>query len=694
MESSLHTDHSSRDGVEEQKLIPFDIETVGDIKTGSHIMHLGSEMMIKDIEEAGDKVVQLQKWPSTLSLKNDVFENYKTRMAREGLEFELPVNSVLRATEFKPFQKKFCCPIRCGKTLKTNPQMRGFWFATVSFFLAFLGWFSMAPLMVVIREDIGICDNQAEVDAGTDECVCKASCKNTIGNLKIASLCSTVIMRLLLGGLLEKFGPRKVQCTLLFCGAFFVAITSLMKTVAHMIVIGILTGTIGAAFVTNQFWMALLFSPEILGLVNGTAGGWGNLGGGVAQNWRTAFLFPAGILLLCAFLMLFYSQDTPMGPIVVERDLKKKKTSPKDYLECISDYRVCILATQYGASFGAELIMNWELATHFHDYFGMSVTSAGWLSSGFGAMNLFARSLGGSLSDKMNRRMGLRGRLLVQFVLLFCEGVCLLTFGFMSLEMKWERAFIVMVCFSIFTQGAEGSTFSIVPYVLPENIGIVSAITGAGGNLFAALVQAAFYKNISDYLLPFKLHAIFVIFGAFLTFFTSFDLQGSLLFKPLLSKYCKEGMFTYVLEWELQFDSTYRVIGSYISPKYKKILFKKGKQDTYVNAAKQSSVEYGEGLLGGIGESRISCIVHKISDMLVGEAQLGACMDEIKTVLFFPSADGKRVIEVGGATRYELVDGVSVRDIESILSGKGNGKDLKSGLREVVSSPVNHSESK
>jgi len=51
MESSLHTDHSSCAGDEETKLIhPFDIETVGEetssnlvpIKTGSHIIHLGS----------------------------------------------------------------------------------------------------------------------------------------------------------------------------------------------------------------------------------------------------------------------------------------------------------------------------------------------------------------------------------------------------------------------------------------------------------------------------------------------------------------------------------------------------------------------------------------------------------------------------------------------------------------------------
>jgi len=621
-------------------------------------------------------------------------------MQREGLEFDIAVNSVLRATEFRPFQKKICCPVRCGRNLKTDPHMRGFWFATVSFFLAFFCCFSMAPLMVVIREDIGVCDNQADVDAGTAECICQGTCKDTIGNIKIASLCSTVIVRLLLGGLLERFGPRKVQCTLLFCGSIFVAAASSIRGVSDTIIVGIFLGTIGAAFITTQFWMALLFSPEILGLVNGTAGGWGNLGGGVANmvmplfyewtgNWRTAFLIPAGILLLFTIMMFFCSQDTPMGQIVVQRDLKKETSSPRDYIKCISDYRVCILIIQYGACCGAELIMNWELATHFHDYFGMSVTNAGRLSSAFGAMNLFAMSLGGSLSDKLNISMGLRGRLLVQFLILFCEGICLLMFGFMSRDLRWERAFFVMVCLSIFIHAGEGSTFSIVPYVLPENIAIVSAMTGAGGNLFAAVIQAVCYKSIPDYLLPYKLHAIFVFFGAFLTLFISFDLQGSLLFRPKLAKYCNESMFTYVLEWELQFDSTYHVIGSYISPTYLRVLSKMGKEEQYVKAAKLVSVEYGEGLLGGIGETRRSCIVHYISNNLAGDTKRGANADELKTVLFFPSTDGKKVIEIGGSTVYELAEGVTLGEIESIITGKCKTKDLKACLREVIVTAVN-----
>jgi len=684
-------DTSQDNAGEHSRAQPFTLETIGKEKSDNNlpwwsennVIYLGS---VDETQKTVGDIGALQKWPSPLSLKNVEFENYKREMEEKGLKFELPTNSLLRATEFKPFW--LCCLMRCGKTLKTGPHNRGFWFATVSFFLAFFGWFSMAPVLVLIREDIGICDNQAEVDGGTASCICKESCRNTIGKLKIVSLCSNVIARLLLAWLVEIFGPRNVQCTLLVLGSMFVGSVSLIGTGSNMIAAGILTGTIGAAFIPNQFWMALLFGPGILGLVSCTAAGWGNLGGGVAnmlmpqfyewtKNWRTAFVIPAAFLLLWAFLMFFYSQDTPMGKMVVERDLKKKQTSPIDFLICLLDYRVCILAIQYGACFGAELIMNWELATHFYDYFDMSVTNAGWLSSGFGVMNIFAPSLGGLLSDKLNIKMGLRGRLLVQFILLFCQGVCLLVFGFMS---NWEGALFVMLCLSIFSLGAAGSTFSLVPYVVPENIGIVSAIIGAGGNLFAALTQAVFYMNISDDLLPFRLHSTFVFVGAFLTFLISFELQGSLFSKPSLANYCHENIFTYVLQWELQFDSSYRVIGTYVSPNY---LLTDDNQEHYVGTRKQLGVEYGEGVVGAIGECRRSCMVPQISDVLAGESQVGATKDSINTVLFFPTANGKRVIEVGGSTTYELAEGGSLRQIELILTGKDETKDLRACLREV-----------
>jgi len=49
------------------------------------------------------------------------------------------------------------------------------------------------------------------------------------------------------------------------------------------------------------------------------------------------------------------------------------------------------------------------------------------------------------------------------------------------------KAFIVILFFSFFTLAAEGSTFSIAPYVQQKNLGIVSAIIVAGGYLFAMI---------------------------------------------------------------------------------------------------------------------------------------------------------------------------------------------------------------
>merc|ERR1712054_621420 len=51
------------------------------------------------------------------------------------------------------------------------------------------------------------------------------------------------------------------------------------------------------------------------------------------------------------------------------------------------------------------------------------------IASIFGWMNLFARGLGGALSDKMNAKMGMRGRLWAQTILLFCEGALVLVFA-------------------------------------------------------------------------------------------------------------------------------------------------------------------------------------------------------------------------------------------------------------------------
>merc|ERR1719263_2180815 len=196
---------------------------------------------------------------------------------------------------------------------------------------------------------------------------------------------------------------------------------------------------------------------------------------------------------------------------------KKKDASMWDYVECLKDPRVVIMIFQYSACFGTELAMNNQLATHFRTYFQMKASSAAALASSFGGMNLFARSLGGIFSDVLFRTMGFNGRIWAQFIALFFEAVFLFAFGCVDNSQPWYVALIVLICFSTFVQMAEGPSYGIVPFMNRKQMACVSALVGAGGNLGAVIAGKAFYAPIDDELLPFKIHAAYVMFWAVLS---------------------------------------------------------------------------------------------------------------------------------------------------------------------------------
>ena len=64
---------------------------------------------------------------------------------------------------------------------------------------------------------------------------------------------------------------------------------------------------------------------------------------------------------------------------------------------------------------------------------------------------------------------------------------------------------------------AEGTSYGIVPFMNKQQLAVVSALVGAGGNLGAVIAGFCFYKPIEDELLPFKVHAVYVMFWALLS---------------------------------------------------------------------------------------------------------------------------------------------------------------------------------
>jgi len=476
------------------------------------------------------------------------------------VEFEVPVDDQQKCTEFRPFKMLGgVVPVpHCGRRRSTNPHMRAFWAATLAFTLAFIGWFAFAPLLTVVRVDIGLCDNDAELQLldeseRVEACVCKKDCKSQIGSANIAAVSFDVVTRFLMGSVIERFGPRNADCLLLTWGAIVVAASSAVVSAPGLIAARFFVSCLGSTFVVNQFWNSIMFNRSVVGTANATAGGWGNLGGGLTQvlmpliyrffngaiglslsaSWRASMFVPATIYVFLASWIFMFSQDTTTGKFDVAILGKTQRAGPLQYVKVCTDYRVFLMIFQYSACFGCELVMNNVLATHFHDNFGIDLVAAGALALSFGAMNLFARSLGGIASDWANARWQMQGRLWTHFISLFGQAVFLFAFGCVSKgNGGWPLALAMLVIFAIFVNMAEGTSYGIVPYMIPQELALVSAVVGAGGTLGAVIATWSFYKYIEDTLLPFKLHAAYVMFWALTVPLMRWEHLGSMFSRP------------------------------------------------------------------------------------------------------------------------------------------------------------------
>ena len=278
-----------------------------------------------------------------------------------------------------------------------------------------------------------------------------------------------------------------------------------------------------------------MFAKEVVGTANGIVAGWGNLGAGVSQlimgsilfplfklfydgdaskAWRTVFIVPAVIGFVTGIVIYRISDDAPKGNY---NELKKHGNMPE--VSTIFSFRkgcwnrnTWLLFIQYAACFGVEITMNNATALYFREEFGQTTESAAAIASIFGWMNLFARGAGGFLSDKASERMGMRGRILAQTVILTIEGILVLVFAQTA---TLNSAIVAMIFFSIFVQAAEGTSFGIVPYIDPPHTGSVSGIIGAGGNVGAVAFGMAFREL--DYASAFLIMGISILVSALLS---------------------------------------------------------------------------------------------------------------------------------------------------------------------------------
>jgi NNP family nitrate/nitrite transporter-like MFS transporter len=371
----------------------------------------------------------------------------------------------------------------------STAPMRAFHLTWMAFFVCFFAWFACAPLMPVIKGEFGLSIAQ-------------------IANINIAAVAITILVRLIVGPMCDHFGPRKTYTGLLLLGAIPVLGVALSQSYESFLLFRLGIGAVGASFVITQYHTSVMFAPNVVGTANAAAAGWGNTGGGAAQalmpllmaavimlgvsetlGWRVALMVPGVMMLVMAGLYYRYTQDCPQGNYAEMRAAGipiegGKKGGWASFKAASANYRVWLLFITYGACFGIEIFIHNIAAVYYVDHFGLSLGAAGMAAGSFGLLALFARALGGWLSDRGASRGNLNSRVTLLFVMMIGEGLGLLWFANAG---SVAYAVIAMLCFGLFTHMACGATYALVPFIDGKALGGVAGIIGAGGNVGAVL---------------------------------------------------------------------------------------------------------------------------------------------------------------------------------------------------------------
>merc|ERR1711959_827240 len=320
----------------------------------------------------------------------------------------------------------------------SQPHMRTFHASWMGFFATFFSTFAPAPLAAYLKREDTLALTALD-----------------IGNGNIASVAVTIIFRVLVGVVCDILGARRGLAFLLFLACPGIVGMMFVQSGNAFVAMRAVIGCGLATFVCCQVWCSQQFSKNVVGAANATAAGWGNLGGGITNAltpvvfnimmaitsrnidlaWRLTFLLPLAMHLV-TLLIVLSGRDLPDGQFKeLEQSGAKQKGDSSIVLKVgFSNINAWLMTVAYGMCFGIELTMNNVGALFFHSYFGMSITVAGAIASIWGATNLFARSIGGFVSDYMNKHYGVRGRLWANWFVQTLEGslcviLALLTLG-------------------------------------------------------------------------------------------------------------------------------------------------------------------------------------------------------------------------------------------------------------------------
>lgn len=178
----------------------------------------------------------------------------------------------------------------------------------IAFFITFLAWFNHAPLMASIRETFGLSDQEVKI-------------------ILILNVALTIPARIIIGMLVDKFGPRSVYAFLLATTGVLCLFFGLAQDFQTLAIARFLMGFVGAGFVIGIRLVGEWFPAKTVGVAEGVYGGWGNFGSAAAamllplialwvggnDGWRYAVIFSGLIAFVYAFIFYAQIRNTPEG---------------------------------------------------------------------------------------------------------------------------------------------------------------------------------------------------------------------------------------------------------------------------------------------------------------------------------------------------------------------------------------------
>ncbi|EPQ25980.1 uncharacterized protein PFL1_06435 [Pseudozyma flocculosa PF-1] len=188
-------------------------------------------------------------------------------------------------------------------------------------------------------------------------------------------------------------------------------------------------------------------------------------------------------------------------PVATIDTAQSEPLTAKSLGRILLDLRVWMCFSCYLLTFGLETAMDAALPGLLTTLFKSStftVTDAAFAASTYGLLNLFARPLGGIVSDLLYARYGLRAKVLLLLAAAFSQGVSMIGLGFYvnngGASVGGVIGFIVLIGVTGFV--ANGACYSVYGHLRPKNVGAVAGIVGAGGNV-GGLMYTGIFKALA-----------------------------------------------------------------------------------------------------------------------------------------------------------------------------------------------------